>query len=154
MDTLECQRLDEIIEKYKGQKGALVSILHEVQKRDNYLREEVVQYLSEELAIPASQIFGVASYYTAFSLQPRGKRVIKVCDGTSCHLKGAANLLTRLGRELKIAGEGTSEDLRFSLEKVRCQGYCHLGPAVKIDETVHGPVTQEKTLKLIKEHGD
>jgi NADH:ubiquinone oxidoreductase subunit E len=151
MDLLDCQRLDEIIERHKEEKGALVSILNEIQEQENYVSEGVINYLSEKLCIPASQIFGVASYYSAFSIQPWGRHAIKVCDGTSCHLKGGSYLLTRLERELKVAERGTTEDLKFTLEKVRCQGYCHVGPAVKIDDTVHGPVTQEKALKLIEE---
>ena len=151
MDLLTCRRLDEILEKYKGEKSALVSILHAVQGQEDYLSEEIIDYLSEKLSIPASQIFGVASYYRAFSTQPQGRHTIQVCDGTSCHLKGGSNLLVRLERELKVAEKGTTEDLKFTLEKVRCQGYCHVGPAVKIDDTVHGPVTQEKILKLIEE---
>ena len=151
MDLLTCRRLDKILEKYKGEKSALVSILHAVQGQEDYLSEEIIDYLSEKLSIPASQIFGVASYYRAFSTQPQGRHTIQVCDGTSCHLKGGSNLLVRLERELKVAEKGTTEDLKFTLEKVRCQGYCHMGPAVKIDDTVHGPVTQEKALKLIEE---
>ena len=151
MDLLTCRRLDEILEKYKGEKSALVSILHAVQGQEDYLSEEIIDYLSEKLSIPASQIFGVASYYRAFSTQPQGRHTIQVCDGTSCHLKGGSNLLTRLERELKVADKGTTEDLKFTLEKVRCQGYCHMGPAVKIDDTVHGSVSQEKVVKLIEE---
>jgi NADH-quinone oxidoreductase subunit E len=151
MDLLERKRVDEIIDRYKQEKGALVSILHEIQRQDTYISEEVVSYISEKLNIPASQIFGIASFYSAFSIQAGGRHSIKVCDGTSCHLKGAGNLIARLGRELKIAEGETTEDHRISLEKVRCQGYCHLGPAVAIDETVYGPVTQEKALKLIEE---
>jgi NADH-quinone oxidoreductase subunit E len=151
MDLLTCRRLDEILEKYKGEKSALVSILHAVQGQEDYLSEEIIDYLSEKLSIPASQIFGVASYYKAFSTQPQGRHAIQVCDGTSCHLKGGEKLLTRLGRELQIAAEGTSEDLRFSLKKVRCQGCCQVGPVIQIDDVVYGPLTQEKALKIIKE---
>ena len=151
MDLLTCRRVDEIIEKYKGEKSALVSILHAVQGQEGYLSEESIDYLSEKLSIPASQIFGVASYYKAFSTQPQGRHAIQVCDGTSCHLKGGEKLLTRLGRELQIAAEGTSEDLRFSLKKVRCQGCCQVGPVIQIDDVVYGPLTQEKALKIIKE---
>jgi NADH:ubiquinone oxidoreductase subunit E len=151
MDLLTCRRLDEILEKYKGEKSALVSILHVVQGQEDYLSEEIIDYLSEKLSIPARQIFGVASYYKAFSTQPQGKHTIKVCDGTSCHVRGGEKLLTRLGRELQIAAEGTSEDLQFSLKKVRCQGCCQVGPVIQIDDVVHGPLTQEKALKIIKE---
>ena len=154
MDLQQSQRLDEIIERHRGEKGALVSILHALQEKQGCLTEGDVQRLSEKLGIPASQIVGVASYYTAFSIEPKGRHRIKVCDGTSCHLKGGANLISRLERELKVAGGGTTEDHKFTVEKVRCQGYCHLGPAVKIDDSVYGPVTQEQALKLIEEQKD
>jgi len=151
MDSLKRHRLDDVMGRYKGEKDALLSILHEIQGQENYLSEEIIDYISEKLSIPASQIFGIASYYSAMSTQPRGRHIIKVCDGTSCHLKGGSHLQARLERELKVGEGGTTEDLRFTVEKVRCQGYCHLGPAVKIDDTVHGPITQEKALKLIEE---
>ena len=153
-DHFDEKEIESAVKKFGAKKDALLSILREIQGKQGSLSEQAVLCLSEKLDIPASQIFGVASYYSAFSIQPRGRQVIKVCDGTSCHLKGASHLLTRLERELKVAERGTTEDLRFTVEKVRCQGYCHMGPALKIDETVHGPVTQEKALKLIKEHGD
>ena len=153
-DHFEETEIESAVKKFGAKKEALISILQEIQRKQGFLSEETVLCLSEKLDIPVSQIFGVASYYRAFSTQPQGRHAIKVCDGTSCHLKGGSHLLTRLERELKVAERGTTEDLKFTLEKVRCQGYCHMGPAVKIDDTVHGAVTQEKALKIIKEHGD
>lgn len=150
-DHLEEKEIESAVKKFGAKKEALISILQEIQKKQGFLSEETVLCLSEKLDIPVSQIFGVASYYRAFSTQPQGRHTIQVCDGTSCHLKGGSHLLTRLERELKVAEKGTTEDLKFTLEKVRCQGYCHMGPAVKIDDTVHGPVTQEKVVKLIEE---
>jgi len=150
-DHFDEKAIESTVKKFGGKKDALLAILQEIQREQGSLTEEAVLCLSEKLDIPSSQIFGVASYYSAFSIQPRGRHLIKVCDGTSCHLKGGEKLLNRLGRELKVAERGTTEDLRFTVEKVRCQGCCQLGPVVKIDEVVHGPVTQEKALKLIEE---
>jgi NADH:ubiquinone oxidoreductase subunit E len=150
-DHLEEKEIESAVKKFGAKKEALISILQEIQKKQGFLSELAVLCLSEKLDIPVSQIFGVASYYKAFSTQPQGKHAIQVCDGTSCHLKGGEKLLTRLGRELQIAAEGTSEDLQFSLKKVRCQGCCQVGPVIQIDDVVYGPLTQEKALKIIKE---
>jgi len=150
-DNFDEKEIESAVNKFGAKKDALLSILQEIQRKQEFLSEQAVLCLSEKLDIPASQIFGIASYYSAMSTQPRGRHIIKVCDGTSCHLKGGSHLQARLERELKVGEGGTTEDLRFTVEKVRCQGYCHLGPAVKIDDTVHGPITQEKALKLIEE---
>jgi len=150
-DHFDEKEIESAVNKFGAKKDALLSILQEIQRKQEFLSEQAVLCLSEKLDIPASQIFGIASYYSAMSTQPRGRHIIKVCDGTSCHLKGGSHLQARLERELKVGEGGTTEDLRFTVEKVRCQGYCHLGPAVKIDDTIHGPITQEQALKLIEE---
>jgi len=151
MDSLKRQRLDEVITRYKGEKGSLLAVMREIQRQEGYLSEELIDYISDKLSLPAGQIYGVASYYKVFRTEPGGREEIKVCDGTSCHLKGAGELIARLKRELKVEEGEPTEDQRYTLEKVRCQGYCQIGPALKINEAVHGPVTQEKAIKLIKE---
>lgn len=143
--------IEEIISEYLQGNLSLFSLLHILQEKEKYLSEEVVNYLSEKIALPASRIFGIASYYKTFRIKPPGKHTLKVCDGTSCHLKGGEKLLDRLHQEFNISEEGTSDDLQFTLEKVRCLGCCHQGPVMMIDETIYGPLTQEKALKLIKE---
>ena len=149
MDRL--REMDGVIEKFGAKPEALISIMHEIQKSHGVISDEAIRYLSDKLCVPVSRIYGVASYYRAFSLEPKGRHVVQVCDGTSCHLKGAGNLLNRLVSELKTGGAGTSENGRVTLEKVRCQGCCQLSPVLKIDDTVHGSVTQEQAVKLIEE---
>ncbi len=140
MDTLNTQVIDGAIKTYEGKPEALLSILHEIQKNQGSISEEAARYLSTKLEVPLSQVFGAASFYKAFSLEKRGKHHIKVCVGTSCYLKNSEKLFERFGRELKITGEGTTEDLGFSLEKVRCMGCCNAGPVVAIDEQPDGSV--------------
>ena len=141
----------KLIKKYSAKKGVLIPLLQDVQAAYGYVPGDVVSLIAKELGIYPVDIYGILTFYAQFYLTPQGKHIIKVCDGTSCHLKGGEKLLTRLVGDLKITREGTAEDLQFSLEKVRCQGCCQLGPVMKIDDAVHGPVTQEKALKLIKE---
>jgi len=145
------KEIEAIVKKFGAKEDALISILQEVQRKQGFLSEQTVLCLSGKLNLPAGQIYGVASYYKVFRTEPGGREEIKVCDGTSCHLKGAGELIARLKRELKVEEGEPTEDQRYTLEKVRCQGYCQIGPALKINEAVHGPVTQEKAIKLIKE---
>ena len=128
--------LDSAIEKYGGKKEALLSIMHEIQKTQGSISEDTARYLSGKLDIPVSQVFSAATFYRAYSTEPRGKHHIKVCTGTSCYLHASEKIFERIGRELHIGGEGVSEDGEFSVEKVRCMGCCNAGPVVTVDETI------------------
>ncbi len=166
MDDFDTKAIDSAIEKYKGKKDALLSIMHEIQKKQGVISDQAARYLSQKLAIPVSQIFGAASFYKAFTLDKKGKHHIKVCVGTACYLHNSEKIFERLGRELNIAGEGTSENQEFSLEKVRCMGCCNAGPAVTIDDQAHetassdnpstheiyGDMTHSKAMNIIKKY--
>jgi NADH:ubiquinone oxidoreductase subunit E len=143
--------IDSAVEKYGGKKEALLSIMHEIQKMQGSISEDTARYLSSKLDIPVSQVFSAATFYRAFSTDPRGKHHIKVCTGTSCYLRASEKIFERIGRELSIAGEGVSEDGEFSVEKVRCMGCCNAGPVMSIDEQIREDASAGKIPDLPRE---
>jgi len=146
MDTKD--KVDAIIEKYKRDKGFLVSILQDIQAEYNYLPKEALFDVSDSLGIPVSQVYGVATFYRAFSLIPRGRHLIQVCLGTACHVRGAPKVLEAIERKLKIKAGETTADKEYTLTTVNCLGACALGPVVVIDQEYHGQINQSKVDKL------
>ncbi len=143
-------KVDQLIENYKKDQGTLISLLQDIQSEFGYLPKEVLSYAGEKAAIPLSKLFAVASFYHSFSLEPRGKHLVSVCTGTACHVKNAGNLAQSVSRELGLEkDEGTSADGTFTLKKVRCLGCCSMAPVVKINDDIHGGMTQVKTGKLL-----
>jgi len=147
-------KTDAIIEEYKGIEGAIVPVLQRVNDTFNYLPELVLKYLAEQLDIPLSVVFRIATFYNAFSLEPIGKYKITVCLGTACHVKGAGDILSAFENELGIKTGETTEDMLFTLERVRCLGCCGLAPVLKINEDVHGLVAKKQVPKLIEMYLD
>ena len=138
---IDYKELDNIIEKDFGQsKENLIMILQAIQRRYNYLPKPALTYLSTKIGIPMSQIYGVATFYSTFSLEPRGRNIISICLGTACHVRGGNRVHDKLEELLKISDGQTTEDMRFTLESVRCIGCCSLGPVVKINEDMHGRI--------------
>ncbi|WP_310828609.1 NADH-quinone oxidoreductase subunit NuoE [Paenibacillus pedocola] len=149
------ERLEKVkhaIEQFKLMKGALIPVLHEVQDIYGFLPEPVLQVVSEELNLPLSEIYGVASFYHFFSLTPKGENVIHVCMGTACYIKGAQAVLDRLSTELKVPVQGTTEDNKFTLEATRCLGACGLAPVMTIGEKVHGRLVPNAVPKILIEY--
>jgi NADH-quinone oxidoreductase subunit E len=139
-----------IIEKFGHDKKKLVPILQAVQEEYRYLPQEVMTFVATALDISPARVFGVATFYSHFALEPKGKYVIKVCDGTACHVKGSTGLVEALTERLKLPkGKKTTPDMLFTLETVSCLGACGLAPAVVINEDVHGQVTPEGAVALI-----
>ncbi|UCE73862.1 MAG: NAD(P)H-dependent oxidoreductase subunit E [Methanomassiliicoccales archaeon] len=147
--------LDEIIDEYSDEVGPLIPVLQDINQKYNYLPELALRYASERLKVPLAQVYNVATFYTAFSLTPRGKHLIRVCQGTACHVRGGAAVLDELKRSLGIGDGETTEDMNFTLETVNCLGACALGPVVVIDEEYHptSPAKVDKLLKKYKENG-
>jgi NADH:ubiquinone oxidoreductase subunit E len=141
--------LDEIINEYSDDLGPLIPVLQDINQNYNYLPELALKYVSEKLNIPLSQVYNVATFYTAFSLTPRGKHIVKVCQGTACHVRGSAAVLDEIKRNLGIDDGETTEDMNFTLETVNCLGACALGPVVVIDDKYH-PTSPSKVDKLLK----
>lgn len=146
-------KIREIILKYDSDKSFLVPILQDVQKEYNYLPKNVLTRVSSFLDVPLSQIYEVATFYKAFSLDPRGEHQLSLCLGTACHVRGAAILENHLERTLGIKPGETSSDLKFSFDTVNCVGACALGPILEVDGEYHGKMTIAKGNKLLKKLG-
>ena len=152
------EKLDEIINQYKDEKGMLINILQKSQEHFGYLPEKVQTYISQELDIPISTINGVVSFYSLFSQKPQGKYTIGVCLGTACYVKGAQDILDAIKEELHIDVNETSMDKLFTLKSTRCIGACGLAPVITINDEVHGRVSPSDVpsilYKYLKEHKD
>lgn len=139
------------VEKYGGKRSCLIQILHETQREYRYLPEQALRNISALTGIPLTDIYGVATFFKAFSLEPKGKHMITCCMGTACHVRNSQGVLDELRRTLKIEPGGTTPDMLFSLETVNCLGACALGPVVVIDGKYHGEMTPAKVKKVLKE---
>lgn len=152
-----CQAADDpryadlaaIIERYRGQQGALIPVLHEAQELFGYLPEEVQRRVADGLGVTLSEVYGVATFYSLFSLKPRGQHKIGVCLGTACYVRGAAEILAELEKQLQIKVNDTTNDGRFTLEITRCIGACGLAPVITIDEDVYGRLTADKVKEIL-----
>ncbi len=143
--------LDDVLKKYKGTKGSLITILQNVQDIYGYLPLSVLEHISNETGIYSSQIYGVATFYTQFRLNPIGENLIFLCKGTACHVNGADKIEEAIIEELNIHdGETTSDDL-FTLNNVACLGCCSLSPVMMINGETYGSLTAQKTKKILKE---
>lgn len=145
-------QVDEIISRHEGKPGCLIPVLEKCQELLGYLPVELQEYLGERLGIPGSTIYGVVTFYSFFSMVPKGRHVIKVCLGTACYVRGTKNILKRIAEEFNLKVGQTSEDRRFSLEAVRCLGACGLAPAVVVDADTHGGVKPEKIPGILDQY--
>jgi NADH-quinone oxidoreductase subunit E len=146
------QKVKSILARYNSDSGMLVSVLQDVQAEYNYLPKEALVQVGQELDIPLSQVYSVASFFKAFSLKPRGRHLINVCLGTACHVRGAVRVLDEIERELAIKSGETTKDLRYTLETVNCVGACALGPIVVIDGNYSGQMTTGKVKPLLESY--
>lgn len=152
-DDIDYMALDRIIEEdFGNDKENLIMILQAIQRNYNYLPRPALAYLSTKIDVPMSKIYGVATFYSTFSLKPRGRNIISICRGTACHVRGAARVLEQIQDNLCICDGETTEDMRFTLESVRCIGCCSLGPVVKINEDMHGRIAADKIDKILKQY--
>ena len=149
---MTAEAIQRILASVNYDEAHLVGVLQEVQSEFNYLPEEALELVAEGLSIPVSRVYSVATFYKAFSLVPRGEFMVSVCTGTACHVRGAPLLTGQLERELDIDVGGTTGDLKFSLEEVRCVGCCSLAPVVRIGEDTHGKLTQRQMTRVLKKY--
>lgn len=149
---IDAKKLDEILAKYEGQKGVLIPIMQDVQNLYNYLPKAALEHVSKKLDVPMAEIYGVVTFYSLFHLNPRGKYIIRCCQGTACHVRGGASILNALEAQLGIKPGETTADGRFTLETVACLGACGLAPVMQIDEDTHGRMTAEKVAKVLAEY--
>lgn len=152
MNELDLQPTYDILGKYPADSRHLVSVLQDVQLAYRYLPREAMRVVAEKLSVPLAKVFGVATFYKAFTLTPRGKTVLRVCTGTACHIRGAPLLLTEVQKRLNIKPGETTEDMDFSLEAVNCVGACALAPVVLANETAHGNLTVSRVRRIIEKN--
>ena len=144
--------VDEIMAKYQYQNSALIAILQDIQKQFNYLPQNLLRYVALRMSVPLTRVYGISTFYKAFSLKPRGKHLIDVCLGTACHVRGGLNIMERFERELGVKNGETTYDEKFSLKSVRCVGCCGLAPVVVIDDEFHGKLNQEMIPKILSRY--
>ena len=147
---VDLSHTEEIVRRYEGDKSAVVKALQDIQEHYNYLPKEALVRVSEGLGVPLSQVLRVATFYKAFSLEPRGKHCVDVCLGTACHVRGGARLMAKLESELNIGVGATTEDGAFSLGVVRCMGCCSMAPALRVGRDTHGRVGLDKVAGMLR----
>lgn len=152
MQDADRKKLDEILNKYDGSEGFLIQLLLELQSEFNWIPRDAVRELSERLKIPRSQVFRIATFYKAMSLEPVGKHKISVCMGTACQVRGAQRILDLTESKLKVKQGETTPDMNFTLKRVNCLGCCAIGPVVVVDDDYHGRVASEKVDKILLQY--
>ena len=145
-------KLDKVIAKYKGKQGALMPVLTEAQKIFGCVAMDVQKKISEGLNIPLAEIYGVATFYSQFSLEPKGEFVIGVCLGTACYVKGAQDVINKISRDLDLQVGKTSADGKFTLVATRCIGACGLAPVLTVNEDVYGKLVVDDVEDIIKKY--
>ena len=148
--NIDLNVVKEILEKNGYKQQAIISTLQEIQEVYHYLPREVFPYLAKELNMSEARIYSIATFYENFSLEPKGKYVIKVCDGTACHVRKSIPILEKLRSELGLsANKKTTDDLNFTVETVSCLGACGLAPVITVNEVVHAEMTPDKVVELL-----
>jgi len=145
-------KIDEIIADNKAIPGSIIGVLRECQEVVGWLPVELIDYISDGLNLSRSEVFGVTSFYSLFSLTPKGRHLIKVCMGTACYVKGIKEVSSRIGNEYQGKEGCTTEDRRFSLEAVRCLGACGLAPVVVVDQDTYGAVKADKVIETLEKY--
>lgn len=140
----------DIIEECGAKKSSLIPILQKVQEEYRYLPQEILAFVATALDVPPATVFGVATFYAQFSLDPKGKYLIRVCDGTACHVRGNKTIIDAIRNKIGLKpGEKTTKDMRYTFETVSCLGACSLAPAVVINDKVYGNMTPDRVVSAI-----
>ena len=151
--TVDFKEVDEILARYRYSAGSIIAILQDIQAKYRYIPKEVFPVLSEKLHISTAKIYSVATFYENFSLHPKGKYVIRVCDGTACHVRKSIPMLERMRKELGLSEtKVTTDDLLFTVETVSCLGACGLAPVLTINEDVYGRVTPDEVAGILDKY--
>ena len=144
----------DICKRYNNEAGEVINVLHKVQGEFGYLSAEVQELVAEELHIPVARVYGIVSFYSFFTMTPKGRFPISVCLGTACYVRGAEKVIDELKRQLAIQVGGTTEDGKFSLNCLRCVGACGLAPVMMIGDKVYGRVTADKVAGILAEYNN
>ena len=151
MEEIKFDEVDRVLTKYDNNKAYLIAVLQEIQNEYKYLPENILEHVAEKLEINLSKIFSVATFYENFSLVPKGKYIIKVCDGTACHVRKSIPILNAMRKELVLSeSKHTTDDMLFTVETVSCLGACGLAPVITINDKVYPKMTPESSVELIK----
>lgn len=152
MKASEKKVMDEILKSHDYKETSVVAIMQDIQKVYRYLPEEMLCYIAKELGLSEAKVYGVATFYENFSLEPKGKYVIKVCDGTACHVRRSTDILNEIKSLLGVSADRpTTEDGLFTVETVSCLGACGLAPVCTVNDVVHPSMTPEKVRELVRE---
>ncbi len=149
-ETLDLSLLEPVFEQFQAQKGALIPVLQRAQDIYGYLPPEVLQSIAKRMGVAPSKVYGVATFYSQFYLTRRGKHIIRQCDGTACHVRGAAKIVRTIEQELGIKAGETTPDYNVTYEIVYCLGSCGLSPVAMVDNEVIGQLTPEKMLEIVR----
>lgn len=148
----EFKKLDEVLAKYQGKKGALIPVLQAAQDIFGYLPTDALKEISRQMNLPVSKIYGVVTFYAQFHLNPRGRNIIRVCLGTACHVRGGAKICEAVVKAIGINDGETTEDLRYTLESVACIGACGLAPVMMVNDDTHGRLTPDQVAALLEQY--
>jgi NADH-quinone oxidoreductase subunit E len=146
---MDLAKVDTIVAGYDAQPSALLAILQDIQKQENWLPREALERVAQKLTVPVTRVYGMATFFRAFSLKPRGRHICTVCLGTACHVRGAPKLVEKLERDLQVQAGETTADMNITLETVNCVGACALGPLVILDGEYHGNISSAKLDKVM-----
>ena len=150
--SVKFEKVCEILDKYEQSPLKLIPILQEIQEEYKYLPEEIMTFIATSLDISPAKVFGVATFYSHFTLTPKGKNIIKICDGTACHVKNSTAIHDAIKKRLELPdSQNTTPDGLFTLELVSCLGACGLAPAIVLNDKMYGPMTPESTVELVNE---
>lgn len=148
--AFDLEPLDRILAEYRGKKGAIIPILQQIQAAYGYLPQKILAITSKKTGIPVSQLYGVATFYAQFHLKRRGRNLIRVCDGTACHVRGAAKTIQAIENAFKLQAGESSPDFKYNLEIVYCVGSCGLAPVAVVNDKVYGQTQPEPFVRTLK----
>jgi NADH:ubiquinone oxidoreductase subunit E len=146
------EQIDGIIHDHRAVSGAIIAVLRKCQNVVGYLPKELIDYIAQGLNLPSSDVYGVASFYALFSMEPKGRHSIRICLGTACYVKGIKEVVSRIENQYNLKEGGTTDDRRFSLEGVRCLGACGLAPVMVVNQDTHGAVTSDKIIDILEQY--
>jgi NADH-quinone oxidoreductase subunit E len=147
---MDAKKLNAILDKYQRQPASILAILQDIQDQENYLPKDTVKQVAQELSVPLARIYALATFFSSFSLEPRGKHICTVCMGTACHVRGAPRLVEHIEREFDVPAGQTTPDMQLTLETVNCVGACALGPLVILDGEYHGNMNPAKLDRVFR----
>jgi len=144
--------IDKAIQTHRSVSGSIITVLRECQDIVGYLPVALLDYIGQGMNLPSSEVYGVASFYSLFSMTPKGRHTIKLCLGTACYVKGIKEVMTRIENQYQVKEGETTEDRRFSLQGVRCLGACGLAPVMVVGQDTHGDISSDKIIDILEKY--